>query len=186
MLSLTDLKVGTKISLEGAPFVVTHSEHSKQGRGGAIMRTKLKNLITGATVSRTFQGSEKFEEAALSSKSATFLYQDGENCHFMDSETFEQFEIKNENLGDNLGYLTENSPSQILYYNNQAINIDLPIKMTFEITDAPPSVKGNSAGTITKIATINTGKQVSVPLFIKAGDKIVIDTRDGSYIERTS
>lgn len=186
MLSLTDLKVGVKVTLEGAPFVVTHSEHSKQGRGGAIMRTKLKNLITGATISRTFQGSEKIEEASLSSKSATFLYHDDEKGYFMDSDTFDQFEIKNENLGDNLSYLTENSPAEILYYDGQPINIDLPIKMTFEVTDAPPGVKGNSAGTVTKIVTINTNKQVSVPLFIKEGDKVVVDTRDGSYLERSN
>lgn len=186
MLSLTDLKVGTKITLDGAPFVVTSSEHSKQGRGGAIMRTKLKNLITGAVVSRTFQGSEKFEEANLSSKSATFLYHDNEKSYFMDSENYDQFEISNENIGDNIGYLTENSPVEILYFNQQAINIDLPIKMTFRVTDAPPGVKGNSAGSVTKVATINTGKQVNVPLFIKEGDQIVIDTRTGAYLERAN
>ena len=186
MLSLTDLKVGTKFILESAPFVVTHSEHSKQGRGGAIMRTKLKNLITGATVSKTFQGSEKFEEASLTSKSATFLYHDEERSYFMDSETYDQFEIENENIGESLDYLTENSPVEILYFNSQPINIDLPIKMTFEITDAPPGVKGNSAGTVTKMATISTGKQVAVPLFIKEGNKIVIDTRTGAYVERAN
>jgi elongation factor P len=186
MLLLTDLKVGIKFTLEGTPFVVTHSEHSKQGRGGAIMRTKLKNLITGTTVSRTFQGSEKFEEASLFDKSAIFLYHDEEKSFFMDSETYDQFEIENDSIGESLDYLTENSPVVILYYNNQPINIDLPIKMTFGVTDAPPGVKGNSAGTVTKIVTISTGKQVATPLFIKEGDEIVIDTRTGNYIERAN
>jgi elongation factor P len=104
----------------------------------------------------------------------------------MDSETYDQFEIENENIGESLDYLTENSPVEILYFNSQPINIDLPIKMTFEITDAPPGVKGNSAGTVTKMATISTGKQVAVPLFIKEGNKIVIDTRTGAYVERAN
>lgn len=186
MLNITDLKVGTKIIVDGDPYSVTFSEHSKQGRGGAIMRTKLKNLITGATIARTFQGSEKFQPAELESKSATLLYHNPLSSFFMDSQTYEQFEIENSNLGSNLEYLTENSPVEILYFKNRPINIDLPFKMTFEVASAPPGVKGNSAGTVTKLAQISTGKQIPVPLFIKEGDKIVVDTRTGSYVERVS
>jgi len=186
MLNLTDLKIGTKIELGGAPYVVVFSEHSKLGRGGAIMRTKLKNLISGATISRTFQGSEKFDKANLSSKSATFLYRDDKSSHFMDLETYDQFTIDNSNLEDNLNYLVENSPVEILYFNNRPINVELPIKMAFEVVEAPPGIKGNSAGTVTKIVKLNSGKQVAVPLFIKEGDKIVIDTRNGQYIERVN
>jgi elongation factor P len=186
MLSITDLKVGTKIILDGDPFVVTFSEHSKQGRGGAVMRTKLKNLISGNSISKTFQGSDKIEPAELSHKSAQFLYFDGENSFFMDNENFEQFELPNSQLADQIGYLVENSPVEILYFNDKPINIELPIKMTFKVTDAPPGVKGNSAGTVTKVVTIDTGGQIAVPLFIKPGDKIVVDTRTNSYIERAN
>ena len=194
MLSLTDLKVGIKIIVDGDPCVVIFSEHSKLGRGGAIMRTRLKNLITGATIPRTFQGSEKFNKAELEKKSATFLYYNGQNSYFMDNENYEQFELPNSHLGESLGYLAENSPVEILYFQNPStplgtskpINIDLPIKMTFRVISAPPNVKGNSAGSVTKLATINTGKQIAVPLFVKEGDKIVVDTRTGSYVERTN
>ena len=186
MLSLTDLKVGTKFIFNDEPYAVVSSEHSKLGRGGAIMRTKLKNLISGATTSQTFQGSEKFEPLELEKKSATFLYHDEQNSHFMDNTTFDQFEIPNSHLGDNLDFLAENSPVEILCFQNRPINIDLAIKMTFEITSAPPSIKGNSAGSVTKLVTINTGKQIAVPLFVKEGDKIVVDTRTREYVERAN
>ena len=194
MYSLTDLKVGTKIIVDNEPYVVTFSEHSKLGRGGAIRRTKLKNLISGATIARTFQGAEKFEPAELQSKSATFLYHDQLSSFFMDNDSFEQFEIENSHLGANLDYLIENSPVEILYFKDPStplgtskpINIELPMKMTFEVVSTPPGVKGNSAGTVTKLAEINTGKQIAVPHFVKAGDKIVVDTRTGSYIERAN
>ena len=186
MLSLTDLKVGTKIIVDNDPYIVVFSEHSKIGRGGALVRTKLKNLLTGATTSKTFQGADKIEEAELRKKSAQFLYTDAENAHFMDNENFDQFELKFPQIASQLEYLSENSPVEIFYFKEQPINIELPIKMTFEIVSAPPGVRGNSAGSVTKLATINTGKQITVPLFIKEGDKIVVDTRTGEYIERTN
>jgi len=184
MFSLTDLKVGTKVIINGDPYVVTFSEHSKIGRGGAVMRTKLKNLVTGAAIEKTFQGSEKIEPAELKHKSAQFLYSDANSAHFMDNSNYEQFEIPINQLADKLKFLVENSPIEILYFAGQPINIELPIKMTFEVTEAPPGVKGNSAGTVTKLVVISTGKQIAVPMFIKEGDKIIVDTRDGSYIER--
>jgi len=104
----------------------------------------------------------------------------------MDNSNFEQFELPASQLADQIGYLSENSPAEILYFNDKPISIELPIKMTFEVTDAPPSVKGNSAGTVTKLVTINTGSHVAVPLFIKPGDKITLDTRTNSYIERAN
>lgn len=186
MYSLTDLKVGTKVIIDGDPYAITFSEHSKQGRGGAVMRTKLKNLITGNTISKTFQGADKIMPAELSHKSAQFLYSDNENAFFMDNKNYEQFELPVAQLVDQIGFLVENSPVEILYFNDQPINIELPIKMTFEVTDAPPGVKGNSAGTVTKLVTIDTGGHIAVPLFIKPGDKIVIDTRTNSYIERSN
>ncbi len=186
MYSITDLKVGSKIIIDGSPHAVTFSQHSKQGRGGAIMRTKLKNLISGAITSRTFQGSEKFEPAELEKKTATFLYHDDQSSHFMDNVSYEQFEIENSHLDSSLEYLTENSPVEILSFQNKPLDIELPIKMTFKVVSAPPGVKGNSAGAVTKMVTINTGKQIAVPMFIKEGDDIVLDTRTGEYLERAN
>jgi elongation factor P len=186
MFSITDLKVGTKVIIDGNPYAVTFSQHSKQGRSGAVMRTKLKNLITGSTIDKTFQGNDKIEPAELSHKSAQFLYSDDENAFFMDNKNFDQFELPILKLTDQLGYLVENSPVEILYFQEKPISIELPIKMTFEVTDAPPGVRGNSAGTVTKLVTIGTGSKVAVPLFIKPGDRIVVDTRTNSYIERAN
>jgi len=186
MLSLTDLKVGTKVIIDGDPFVVIFSQHSKQGRSGAVMRTKLKNLISGTSIDKTFQGADKIEPAELTHRNAQFLYSDDAMAFFMDNESYEQFELPLSQLADQIDYLVENSAVEILYFNDQPINIELPIKMTFAITDAPPAVKGNSAGTVTKLVTIETKNQVAVPLFIKTGDKIIIDTRTNSYVERAN
>lgn len=186
MLSLTDLKIGTKIIDGGAPCVVVFSEHSKMGRGGAVMRTKLKNLLTGTMISKTFQGADKIESATLSKKMSQFLYADNESGHFMDLENFEQFEIPLTQMKDQLGFMAENSKIEIDYFKEKPISIELPIKMTFEVVDAPPAVRGNSAGAITKTVKISTGKEISTPIFIKVGDKIIIDTRSGEYVERAS
>lgn len=161
MLSLTDLKLGTKIVIDGNPYAVTFAEHSKQGRGGAVMRTKLKNLISGNCLDKTFQGADKIEEAQLSHKSTQFLYADGENAHFMDNTDFEQFTLPADQISDQIKFLAENSPIEILYFDNKPISIDLPIKMTFEVVESPPGVRGNSAGTVTKMATINSGAQIA-------------------------
>lgn len=184
MLSITDLKTGTKISLDNDPYMILSYSHSKMGRGGAVVKTKLKNLKTGATIDKTFQGADKIDEASLSKKSATYLYADNENAYFMDSSTYEQFEINKKIVSDSLKYLVENSPVDILYYNNDPINVELPIKMNFKVISAPPGIKGNSSGGVTKKVTLETNLEVDVPLFIKEGDKIVIDTRDASYVER--
>ena len=184
MLSITDLKTGTKITYMGDPYEVLSYYHSKMGRGGAVVKTKLKNLKTGATIDKTFQGADKIEDASLSKKSATYLYSDDAAAYFMDAETYDQFEISLEKVGDYKKYLVENSQVDLLYFNDEPINIELPIKMTFKVVSAPPAVKGNSAGAITKKVTIETGAQVDAPIFIKENDKIVVDTRTNSYVER--
>ena len=184
MLGITDLKTGTRLTYEGDPYVVLSYYHSKMGRGGAVAKTKLKNLRTGGVIDKTFQGADKIEEADLAKKRATYLYSDPENAYFMDTENFDQFEIPMEKVGHYKNYLVENSPVDILYFENKPINIELPIKMSFRVNFAPPGVRGNTAGTVTKKVTIETGAQVDAPLFIKDGDNIIIDTRDGSYVER--
>ena len=184
MLSITDLKTGTKISIGDEPYIVLSYSQSKMGRGGSIVKVKVKNLKTGSNLSKTYQGAEKIDEAELSKKSAQFLYLDSTNANFMDSTTFEQFSIPLSQIGEQKDCLVEGTETDILYYNNQPINIELPIKMKFKVTEAPPGVRGNTAGAATKPVIIETGDKVDTPLFIKVGDIIVVDTRDGKYVER--
>jgi len=184
MLSLTDIKLGKKIVLEGDPFLVLFSQHSKMGRAGAVMRTKLKNLKTGATISKTFQGNDKFEEANLETKKAQYLYQEGSTFFFMDNDNYDQFELPEKVIGDNAQFLVDGSEIDILYFNSEPINIELPIKMDFEVTEAPPAVKGNTADGGSKQVTIETGAKISVPLFVKTGDRIRINTQSREYAER--
>ena len=184
MLGITDLKVGTKFKQDGDPFVVLSYYHSKMGRGGAVVKTKIKNLRTGATFDKTFQGSDKVDEADLSKKPATYLYADNDSANFMDAESYEQFTLPIAKIGTQKQFLIENSPVDILYFGDEPMDIELPIKMTFAVTSAPPGIKGNTASAVTNKVTIETGAIVDAPVFVKEGDKIVVDTRDGSYIER--
>jgi len=184
MLGITDLKVGTKFSLDGDPFVVLSYYHSKMGRGGAVVKTKIKNLRSGATFDKTFQGSDKVDEADLSKKSATYLYSDAESANFMDTDSYEQFTLPIAKIGTQKQFLIENSPVDILYFGDEPMDIELPIKMTFRVISAPPSIKGNTASAVTNKVTLETGAIVDAPVFVKEGDKIVVDTRDGSYVER--
>jgi len=184
MLTINDLKIGTKIIYNGEPYTVIFSQHSKLGRGGGIMRTKLRNLISGTILEKTFAGAERIEEAELETKKAQYLYNDTINYHFMDSTNFEQFSLSKNQLQEATKFLKEGSEIDIIYFQGKPINISLSIKIAFEVTYTEPGFKGNTASTVTKPATIETGVQVQVPLFIKTGDKIVIDTRIGEYVER--
>lgn len=186
MLSITDLKTGTKITLENDPYIVMSYYHSKMGRGGAVVKTKLKNLRTGSTIDKTFQGADKVDEASLSKKSATYLYSDADGANFMDTETYDQFSLPLVKIGDQKQYLVENSNVDILYFESEPLNIELPIKMIFKVISAPPAVKGNTASAVTKKVTIETGSAIDAPVFIKEGDNIVVDTRDGKYVERAT
>lgn len=184
MLSITELKPGVVFKFEENPYVVTSSEHSKHGRGGAIMRTKIKNLFTGAIIDRTFKGSDNFEEIDLERKKAQFLYKEDESYFFMDSTSFEQFSLTGLQVGENKNFLTESLEIETIYYDNKPINIILPIKLNLTVTYTEPGFKGNSASATTKPATLETGAEVQVPLFIKIDDIVTVDTRDGSYVER--
>jgi elongation factor P len=154
------------------------------GRGGAVVKTKLKNLRTGGTIDKTFQGADKVEEADLSKKAVMYLYSDDSDAYFMDNETFEQFTLPLSKIGSQKQFMVENSNVDILYFGNEPLNIELPIKMTFKVASAPPAVRGNTASSITKKVTLSTGAVVDAPIFIKEGDKIVVNTTDGSYVER--
>ena len=184
MLSINDLKIGTKIIFNGEPMQVISAQHSKLGRGGGILRTRLKNLRDGTIIEYTFAGAEKIQSAELETKKAQFLYHDNDTFHFMDSGTFEQFILTKNQIGNLSRFLKDGEPVDILYFNDEPINIQLPIKIKLQVTYTEPGFKGNTASTVTKPATLETGAQINVPLFIKENDIIVLDTRTGQYVER--
>jgi|SRR6185369_3000595 len=184
MLGITDLKTGRKIVWNGEPYQIIDYLHSMIGRGGAVMRTKLKNLITGAVIDITFAGAEKVEEAEISKSHAQYLYHEGEEYQFMDTESYDQFSLSKSVLGNTTAYLIEGMEVSILNWNNHPINIEIPVKVTLKVTDAPPGLKGDTASGGDKVVTLETGLQVTTPLFIKQGDKLIINTEKGTYVSR--
>lgn len=184
MLNISDIKTGKKIVLDGEPYAVICNEHSKMGRAGAVMRTKLKNLTNGAVMEKTFQGADKVEEADISKSKAQFLYAEEDQFYFMDNETYDQFAIGEEALGDAPNYLTESLEVTMLNFNNNPINIELPVKVTLEVTEAPPGLKGDTQSGGDKLVTVETGAKITTPLFVETGDKIIINTERGEYVSR--
>lgn len=185
MLSISDLKPGRYIILKGDPFEIIRADHSIHGRGGAVLKTKVKNLKTGNVIDHTFKGNDTAEEAELENVRATYLYKEGDKFAFMDENTYEQFELSEAQVGGAKNYLVEQAPVKLLKFEGQPIKLDLPIKMDFEVTEAPPNIKGNTATQGTKDVTIETGARVAVPLFVEEGDKIRINTETGKYVERS-
>lgn len=184
MLNLSDIKTGKAITFNGEPYLVTFHQHSKTGRAGAVLRTKLRSLKNGVVLEKTFQGADKIEEADIAKTKAQYLYRDGSDFAFMDSTSFEQFSLSKSVIGDLAKYLVENTEVTVLNYNNQPINIELPVKMEFKVVEAPPAIRGNTADGGTKLVTLETGIKVNTPLFIKEGDILRINTETGEYVER--
>lgn len=188
MLNISDLKTGRCIVHKGEPHEIIRAEHSIRGRGGAVLKTKLKNLKTGGILDETFQGNDTAKEAELETVKATYLYKDEGKFVFMDEVSYEQFELNENQIGDHKNYIIEQAPVKLLKFEGQPIKLELPIKMDFRVIEAPPGIKGNTAaqGGGNKEVTIETGMKVSTPLFIKEGDIIRVNTEDGSYIERAN
>lgn len=184
MLSLNEIKIGTIIEVSGEPFVVVRADHHKMGRGGAVLKTKLKNLINGNALERTFQGNDKVEQANTEKKKANFMYKDVDNANFMDNETFEQFDIAIDQVGDKLKFIKEGVDVDVLYFDGKPVAIVPPIKVELLVTSAPPGVKGNSAGNVSKQIELETGETINAPMFINEGDRIKINTDTGEYVER--
>lgn len=184
MLDISSIKTGRKIVLDGTPYAVTYHEHSKTGRAGAVLRTKIRNLITGAVQEKTFQSSEKVEEADISKSKAQHLYNDGDNYYFMDLESYDQFPIATEILGDTALFLTEELEVTLLNFNGNPIAIEPPIKITLEVTEAPPGLKGDTQSGGDKLVTTETGLKVTTPLFVETGDRIIINTETSTYVSR--
>lgn len=184
MLSISEIKPGRVIKINSQPYVVTKTDHHKMGRGGAVLKTKLRNLIDGRVLDQTFQGVQQAEEAETETKKANYLYKDAEQAFFMDNESFEQFSLDLDVLESQAKFLKDGTDVSVLYFEGKPVTIDLPIKMDFRVVFAPPGVKGNSAGNVNKQVEIETGATVSVPMFINEGDVIRINTESGDYVER--
>ncbi len=184
MLSLNEIKTGKVLDLNNEPYLVTRTDHHKMGRGGAVLKVKMKNLINGNVLEKTFQGNDKAQEANTEKRKANFMYADDDNANFMDNENYEQFSIALEAIGDKKKYLKEGTDVDVLYYDHNPVTIELPIKMEFKVISAPPGVKGNSAGNVTKQVELETGTLISAPMFINEGDIIKVNTDTGEYAER--
>jgi elongation factor P len=177
---------GLKIVIDGEPYVMTYFQHVKPGKGGAFVRTKIKNLRNGRVLEKTFRSGERVEEADVEDKTMQYLYQDGEQLIFMDQESYEQFPFTAEQIGDSRKYLLENLEVDVVFWRGKPISIELPSFIEAVISQCDPGVKGDTASGATKPATIESGAVIQVPLFIKEGEKVRVDTRTNEYVERVN
>ncbi len=184
MYSTTDFRNGLKIEFAGEPFVIVYFQHVKPGKGGAFVRTKLKNLKTGAVLENTFRSGDKVNKPDLDEREMQFMYTMEDAYHFMDTRTYEQIYLDREHMGDAASYMIENLPVKILFYRGEPIGIDLPIFIDLQIVETEPGLKGDTVSGATKSARLESGAVVQVPLFLNVGDRIKVDTRTGTYIER--
>ena len=175
---------GLKLEIDGEPFTITYFQHVKPGKGGAFVRTKIKNLRTGRTLDKTFRAGEKVEQAEVEDKTMQYLYQDGDSMVFMDTDSYDQIPFSKDQLGDAVKYLKENLEVDVVFWKGNPISVELPSFIEAIVTQTDPGVKGDTASGATKPATMSTGAVVQVPLFIEEGEWIKIDTRTGSYLER--
>jgi len=184
MYDTSNFKRGLKIEIDEKPFEIVEFLHVKPGKGGAFVRTKLRNMLNGRVVDQTFRSGEKVGKPDLQEKEMQYLYKDGNNYCFMDNETYDQDFLSEDHLEESRQYLTENTTVQVLYYNDEPIGLELPMFVELEITETEPGVKGDTASKVTKPATLETGTVIPVPIFLDVGDKVKVDTRTGTYVER--
>ena len=177
---------GLKLEIDGQPNTITYFQHVKPGKGGAFVRTKLKNLLNGKVVERTFRSGEKLEEADIEEKSMQYLYHDGQELIFMDAQSYDQIPIGGDVLGNAVNYLLENMEVEVLFWRGKPVNIGLPNYVEAKVKKSDPGLKGDTSSGATKPATIESGATLQVPLFIEEGDVIRVDTRTGEYSERVS
>lgn len=183
-LSINEIKSGLSILLDGQIYGVLEYQHVKPGKGAAFVRTKLRNLKNKAVIEKTFRGSDKIEEAFIEEKRLQYLYRSNREYYFMDQESFEQIGILEDILGQNSKFLKDNIQITAYSYAGEVFNVSLPTFIELKVTQADPGLKGDTAKAALKMATVSTGATVAVPLFIKQGDMIKVDTRSGGYVER--
>jgi elongation factor P len=184
LISTNDFKTGLTIELEGDVYQVIDFQHVKPGKGAAFVRSKLRNVRTGAVVDKNFNAGEKVPKARIEHRDVQFLYNDGKDFNFMDMETYDQIAMSAEQLGDAVKYLKENMIIKVLTFQGKSIGVDLPNFVELEVVETSPSISGATASGGSKPATLETGAVVQVPFFINVGDKLQIDTRTGNYIKR--
>lgn len=184
MYGPTDLKKGKVIVVDGQPYQVVDYQQKVMGRGGSIVNVRIKNLINGSVLAKTYKGQEKIEAAEVSIQKAQYLYSDAINSYFMNPDTFEQFELSNEIAEDVPKYMREGDEVQLQFFDGKVITVDLPTSVPLKVIYTEDAVRGNTTSNVMKDAKLETGVIVKVPAFIKIGDVIKVDTRDGSYIER--
>ena len=184
MISAGDFRNGVTLEIEGNVYQILEFQHVKPGKGAAFVRTKLKNVINGGVVERTFRPTEKFPQARIERVDMQYLYSDGDLFHFMNVENYDQIALNSEDVGDSLKFVKENEMVKVCSHNGSVFAIEPPLFVELQITDTEPGFKGDTATGASKPATVETGATVSVPLFVNTGDKIKIDTRTGEYLSR--
>ena len=184
MISAGDFRNGLTLEIDGQVMQVLEFQHVKPGKGAAFVRTKMKNVIDGGVVEKTFRPTEKFPQARIDRVDMQYLYQDGDLYNFMNVETYDQIAIGTDIVGDNMKFVKENEMCKVLSYNGSVFAIEAPLFVELEVTETEPGVKGNTATGATKPAIVETGAQVMVPLFVNTGDRLKIDTRTVEYLSR--
>jgi len=184
MIKAGDIRKGTTIEIEGNVFTVVDFLHVKPGKGSAFVRTKMKNVMTGQVLERTFNPTDSLTRASIETKEMTYLYTDGDFYYFMDIDTFEQVPMNHDVVEDAIPYVLENTNCTVRFFKGSAFSVEAPNFVTLTVTETEPGVKGDTATNVTKSATLETGAVVKVPLFINEGEKIQIDTRTGEYVGR--
>ncbi|MFV0561105.1 MAG: elongation factor P [Enterococcus sp.] len=184
MISVNDFKTGLTIEVDGGIWRVVEFQHVKPGKGAAFVRSKLKNLRTGAVQEKTFRAGEKVAKAQINNRKMQYLYENSGNYVFMDMETYEQIEVPEEQIKDELKYILENMEVTIVMYESEILGLDLPNTVVLEVAETDPNIKGDTSSGGTKPAVMETGLTVNVPFFVNQGDKLIVNTSDGSYVSR--
>ena len=184
MVSAGDFRNGITIEMDGQVVQIIEFQHVKPGKGAAFVRTKLKNVINGGVIDKTFRPTEKFPAARIDRVDMQYLYDDGEMYNFMNNETFEQIALSHDQIADSMKFVKENEIVKVVSYQGNVFSVEPPLKVTLEVTHTEPGIKGNTSTGATKPATVETGVEVQVPLFVNIGDKIIISTQTGEYESR--
>lgn len=184
MIATSDFKNGKKIEMDGVPFEILEHQHHKPGKGAAVMRTKLRNLLNGRVIEHTFRSGEKVKKPDLESREMQYLYREGTDYVFMDMTTYDQLNVTEEQAGKKGGFLVDGQEVRVLLYNGNPLDVEIPASVIMEIAQTDPGVRGDTVSGATKPATLSSGVVVQVPLFINPGDKIKVDTRTSNYIGR--
>lgn len=184
MYSTTDFRKGLKIEIDGTPYEIIEFQHFKPGKGGAMVRTKLRNILNGRVVDNTFRSGEKVDRPNLESRDMQFLYHEGDQLVFMDMTTYEQLHMDEECTGGKAGFLKDGQECRVLLYNEKPLDVDIPASLIMEVIDTEPGAKGDTVSNVTKPAKLETGITIQVPIFVNTGDRVKVDTRTKEYLGR--